>query len=73
MKINNHIKHKQRFTVNLSREVKYNLRAAKKNPIYQKIRRRRVSMQKAMKVITQENYSKGYLAWLAFLARNKVI
>lgn len=72
MKINNHIKHKQRFTANLSKEVKYSLRAAKKNPIYQKIRRR-VSMQKAMKVITQENYSKGYLAWLAFLARNKVI
>lgn len=72
MKINNHVKRKQRFTINLSGKVKYSLRAAKKNPIYQKIRRR-VSMQKAMKVMSYTNYSKAYLAWLAFLVRNKVI
>ena len=72
MKINNHVKCKQHFTVNLSKKVKHDLRKAKKNPFYQKTRRR-VSMQKALTVMFLTNPSKGYLTWRASLARRKVI
>lgn len=72
MKINNHIKHKQRFTVNFSREIKHDLREAKKNPFYQKTRRK-VSMQKALTVMFLTNPLKGYFAWRASLVRRKVI
>lgn len=72
MKINNHVKRKQRFTISFSRETKHDIRAAKKHPIYQKFRRR-VSTQKALIVMFLANPDKAYLARLAFFVRNDVI
>lgn len=66
------LKHKRRFTVNLLREIKHDLREAKKNPFYQKTRRK-VSMQKALTVMFLTNPLKGYFAWRASLVRRKVI